>query len=124
MSMADPLSTYRATMRRREARARRAQEQRRQQARAIARRVARFLRDEYGASRVVLFGSMAREGRLGPRSDVDLAVWGLDAEDYYEAVARAQDGEDVQVDLIRMEDSPESLRDVVRREGRELPIRE
>ena len=67
-------------MRRREARARRAQEQRRQKARAIARRVARFLRDEYGASRVVLFGSMAREGRLGPRS-----VWAdaePDASDY------------------------------------------
>jgi predicted nucleotidyltransferase len=123
--MTDSLSTYRETMRRREARARRAQELRRQKARATARRVARFLRDEYGASRVVLFGSMARGGRLGPRSDVDLAVWGLDAEDYYEAVGRVQDVDgNARVDLVRMEDASDSLRKEVRREGGELPIHE
>ena len=119
--MTDSLSTYRATMRRREEEARQEQAQRRSAARAAAKRVAALLRDEYGVSRVVLFGSMGGQGCLGPRSDVDLAVWGLDAEAYYEAVARAQDvGAPFQVDLVRMERCSDTLGDAVRREGREL----
>jgi predicted nucleotidyltransferase len=121
--MSDSLSTYRATMQRREARAHQEQEQRRTEARAAARHVARFLRDEYGASRVVLFGSIAREGYLSSHSDVDLAVWDLDAEDYYEAVGRAQDeGAPFAVDLVRMEQAPDSLKIVVREEGDELML--
>jgi len=110
-------------MKRREARARRDQEQRREQARAIARHVAQFLRTTYGVSRVVLFGSMAQEVPLRRHSDLDLAVWGLDADDYFEAVGRVQEeGAPFSVDLIRMEQAPDSLCAVVREEGRELPI--
>ena len=121
--MSDSLAAYRATMKRREARARRDQEQRREQARAIARHVARFLRTTYGVSRVVLFGSMAQEVLLSRHSDLDLAVWGLGADDYFKAVGRVQDeGARFSVDLIRMEQAPDSLCAVVREEGRELPI--
>jgi predicted nucleotidyltransferase len=60
--MSDSLADYRATMKKREARARREQEERRERARTTARHVARYLRDTYGVSRVVLFGSMAQEG--------------------------------------------------------------
>ncbi|WP_146031926.1 hypothetical protein [Salinibacter ruber] len=58
---------------------------------------------------------------LGPQSDIDLAVRGLDRADYFEAVARVQDeAVPFQVDLVRLEQCPASLRDVVRREGREI----
>ncbi len=119
--MADPLASYRDTMRRRGAQARREQERRRHRARKTARRVAEYLRHAYGAARVVLFGSMAGdEVPLGPRSDIDLAVRGLDKADYFEAVARVQDeAAPFRVDLVRLEQCPASLRDVVRREGRE-----
>jgi predicted nucleotidyltransferase len=117
--MSDSLSTYRATMRRREARARREQEERRERARA------QYLRDTYGVSRVVLFGSMAQEVPLSRHSDLDLAVWGLDAEDYFEAVGRVQsEGAPFSVDLVRMEQAPDSLCTVVQEEGRELLVDE
>lgn len=120
--MADPLASYRDTMRRRGAQARREQERRRRRAQKTARRVAEYLRHAYGAGRVVLFGSMAgEEVPLGPQSDIDLAVRGLDKEDYFEAVARVQDeAAPFQVDLVRLEQCPASLRDVVRREGRDV----
>ena len=119
--MADPLASYRDTMRRRGTQARREQEQRRRRAQETARHVAEYLRHAYGATRVVLFGSMAGdEIPLGPQSDIDLAVRGLDKADYYEAVARVQDeATPFQVDLVRLEQCPASLRDAVRREGRE-----
>lgn len=109
-------------MRRRGKRARREQEERRRRARKTARRVAAYLRRTYGADRVVLFGSIAGDKiPLGPRSDIDLAVWGLDSADYFEAVARVQDeAAPFRVDLVRIEQCPESLRDVIQGEGREL----
>ena len=119
--MPDALASYRDTMRRRGDQARREEEQRRRHAQNTARHVAEYLRRTYGVDRVMLFGSMAGdEIPLGPRSDIDLAVWGLDKADYYEAVARVQDkATPFQVDLVRIEQAPESLRDAVRREGRD-----
>ena len=105
-------------MRQRGQAADREQLQRRKQARKAARRAAAWLKRDYGASRVVLFGSFAREGRLGPRSDIDLAAWDLSAASYYEAVARVQEVvAPFKADLIRMERSPTSLRDHVQQEG-------
>jgi predicted nucleotidyltransferase len=120
--MTDDLESYRDTMRRRGEQARREQEERRRRARRTARRVADFLRQTYDADRVALFGSAAEEEvPLSARSDIDLAVWGLDSADYFEAVARVQgEAAPFQVDLVRIEQCPDSLRDVIQREGREL----
>ncbi len=120
--MSDSLAEYRTTMKEREKRARREWEQRRERARATARHVTGYLHDAYDVSRVVLFGSMVREGLLREDSDLDLAVWGLDADDYFEAVGRVQDeGAPFSVDLVRMERAPDSLHDLVQEEGRALP---
>ena len=119
--MTDDLDSYRDTMRRRGEQARREQEARRRRARRTARRVADYLRRAYDANRIALFGSVAEEVPLSARSDIDLAVWGLDSADYFEAVARVQDeAAPFQVDLVRIEQCPESLREVIQREGREI----
>jgi len=120
--MSDALAAYRDTMRRRGEQARREQEERRHRARETARRVAEYLRRTYDADRVALFGSIAEEEvPLSSRSDIDVAVWGLDSADYFEAVARVQDeAAPFQVDLVRIEQCPESLREVIQREGREI----
>ncbi len=122
VQMAGPLASYWNTMRRRGGQARREQERRRCRAQKTARRVAEYLRHAYGATRVVLSKPVAgEEVPLGPQSDIDLAVRGLDRADYFEAVARVQDeAVPFQVDLVRLEQCPASLRDVVRREGREI----
>ncbi|MCS4177406.1 putative nucleotidyltransferase [Salinibacter ruber] len=117
--MAGPLASYWNTMRRRGGQARCEQERRRCRAQKTARRVAEYLRYAYGTARVVLFRPMAgEEVSLGPQSDIDLAVRGLDKADYFEAVARVQDeAVPFQVDLVRIEQCPESLHEVIRREG-------
>jgi predicted nucleotidyltransferase len=110
---------YRATLRKRMRRDARAQEQRRAQAQNTARQVAQWLRTTYGVKRVVLFGSIAGEKTsLGPRSDIDLAVWGLDPKLYFEAVARAQDkAAPFSVDLVQAERCADSLQAVIARDG-------
>jgi predicted nucleotidyltransferase len=75
------------------ARARAAESERRRlewlaQARAEAAACARALAAELGATRIVLFGSVAR-GDGAPGSDVDLLVSGVAADRWFAAVARA-----------------------------------
>ena len=54
-----------------------------------ARRAARVLREQFGATRVVVFGSLAHNLWYSERSDVDLAVWGIAPEQFYHAAATA-----------------------------------
>jgi tRNA nucleotidyltransferase (CCA-adding enzyme) len=47
---------------------------RRDRALRVAREAARILKESFGATRVLLFGSLAKESWFHIRSDVDLAV--------------------------------------------------
>ena len=51
-----------------------------------ARQVAERLVKQHGAKRVILFGSVARQRRLRRDSDIDLAVEGMPAENFYQIV--------------------------------------
>jgi predicted nucleotidyltransferase len=64
-----------------------------------------------GASRVVLFGSLAPGGRPRRESDVDLCVEGLSASSFREAASACLDAlGDATVDLVRWEDAGPALR--------------
>ncbi|MBI1930796.1 nucleotidyltransferase domain-containing protein [Candidatus Poribacteria bacterium] len=114
----EKMAVYRATAQRRQAEQQRQLEQRRERAWKLARQAATFLREHFGVSQVVVFGSLARNDRLHLRSDVDLAVWGLDEKLYYRAVGRllALDAS-IEVDLVMAEDAPATLRTTIEREG-------
>lgn len=79
---------------------------------------ARILRDRHGASRILLFGSLAA-GDPHARSDVDLAVEGVSAEGYFSALADLL-GLFPSVDLVRLEDAPPTLARHIAVEG--LPL--
>jgi predicted nucleotidyltransferase len=57
-------------------------------ARTFAKKVAEFLKVEFHASRVILFGSLARGHDFEPGSDIDLAAWGIPPAQFFSAVAR------------------------------------
>lgn len=120
LSPAD-LARYTAGARAREAERQAALERHRARALAVAHAAAEVLRASFGARRVVLFGSLARGGAVSWRSDVDLAVWGLPAADYFTAVGRLQALDPaVAVDVVRSEDAPTSLKAVIAADGIEL----
>jgi len=81
---------------------------------AVARLTAR------GAHHAWLFGSLAR-GDAREDSDVDLAVEGLPAAEYFPALAELMEVFGGRVDLVRIEEAGESLRACIREEGKELP---
>lgn len=105
--------------------ARAAEERRRMgeaRARAMSARlaeVARVLRGEFGATTVVLFGSVAR-GDARADCDLDLAVGGLSAVDAARARGRLGELLPWDVDLVRLEIAQASLRQRIADEGQPL----
>lgn len=85
-----------------------------------AKDIARELVERFGAVKVILFGSLARDD-FHHQSDIDLAVWGIHPFDYYRAVAFAAGfSKTFEVDLVDAEDCPESLKSEIIKEGIEL----
>ena len=112
------IDQYRQTAQRRLTLFERERQQRVAKAWALARKAAALLHERFAAQRVTVFGSLLHPEHFHRRSDVDLAVWGLDEGDYLRAVAAvtALDKE-ISVDLIAVEEAPESLCDLIRAEG-------
>jgi predicted nucleotidyltransferase len=79
----------------------------------------RLLVERHGARRVWLFGSLVA-GQPTADSDVDLAVEGLAGSAYFGALADLMALFHGPVDLVRLEDAADSLRERVLAEGREL----
>jgi len=87
----------------------------------IARTIARLLREEFGATRVVAFGSLAHHDWFNTWSDIDLAVWGIPAHRFYRAVAAATGlSSDFEVDLVDPENCWPAVRKAIEREGIDL----
>jgi uncharacterized protein len=89
---------------------------RREDAWRVARVVGEILKTSFGATRVVVFGSLARNSLFTPWSDIDLAVWGIAPEDYYSAAGAAMDAgleNGIHVELVDSEDcAPQFLTDI------------
>ncbi len=62
----------------------------RQRALVEAKRAAEVLKEEFGATRVVVFGSAAHGEWFTETSDIDLAVWQLPPEEYFKAWGRVE----------------------------------
>jgi predicted nucleotidyltransferase len=87
----------------------------------VAHLAAELLRQRFGATRVIAFGSLSRRDWFTAWSDIDLAAWGIPAERFYSAVATvAGISPEFRVDLVAPEDCQPSLRHAIEQEG--LPL--
>jgi predicted nucleotidyltransferase len=110
-----------AAVRRRQASVDPQAQERWQQAQQLAREAARRLREQFGARRVVLFGSAVDHSSFTRWSDIDLAVWGVPPERFYAAVAAVTSLRgDIPVDLVDAEQCSEDLKKIIEQEGVEL----
>ncbi|MGJ3247569.1 MAG: nucleotidyltransferase family protein [Elainellaceae cyanobacterium] len=79
------------------------------------------MKQEYGATRVMVFGSLSHRQWFSLSSDVDLAVWGLSQDDYLIAIACLQYvSPEFKVDLVAMERCRPELAKTILSEGNEL----
>ena len=84
-------------------------------------KIASILKEKYGAEKVIVFGSLLKKNKFHKRSDIDLAVKGIEDHIFYEAYGKII-GEytDFEVDLIDMKDCKKSLLKVIKEEGKEI----
>ena len=85
------LARYRQSAARREAHIAPLEAERRKAAWQVAAVVAECLRSDFAVTRVVVFGSLARESGFAQWSDIDIAVWGHHLEDTFRALGVAWD---------------------------------
>lgn len=121
--MIDPasLAIYRQTAQARQEMRRAAIEARRQRAWQVARNAAVLLRRDFGATRIVAFGSLTNQKLFHVHSDIDLAVWDLDEGLYFRAVGVLQGLDpEFSLDLIRFEDASPVFQGTILQEGEPL----
>ena len=107
----EELSRYSLTPKRRQSLAQKKQ----LMARAMrqAKIAATLLKREFGATRVVLFGSLAHRLWFTQWSDIDLAAWGIAPSDFYRAAGTVSDmPSEFKIDVV----DPETCRPTVRAE--------
>ena len=87
----------------------------------IAHVAAGLLREEFGATRVVGFGSVAHRAWFTPQSDIDVAAWDIPADQFYRAVAAVTGlSSEFAVDLVDPQGCRPAIRLRIEREGMEL----
>jgi uncharacterized protein len=91
---------------------------RRQKAWRIAHEAAQLLRQRFSASRVVVFGSLARQTGFNRWSDVDIAAWGIAPEDTFRAIGAVMDIQtEIPVNLVDVNTARPSLLASIERDG-------
>lgn len=117
----EKLATYRATAQRRREQEKPELARRREQAWAAARQAAQLLREQFKATRIVVFGSLARESGFTRWSDVDIAAWGLAPEDTFRAIGAVMDLEvEIPVNLVDVNTCRPPLLSAIDRDGIDL----
>ena len=117
----EKIAGYRRHAREREAERQLALERRKAQAWAAARLAATVLKAEYGATRVILFGSLAHGAWWHEDSDVDLAAEGIPSDRFWRAwgaVERLAPG--IEINLAPLETVKSSIRRSIAAEGVDL----
>jgi len=113
----EQMAIYRRTALARERARQEANSQRRAAALALA-KAAALLREQHGATRVLLYGSTAHGLWFTNESDIDLAVEGITADRFWRAwSAVAALDPAFEINLVDWEDATAALRAAIEREG-------
>ena len=87
----------------------------------VARQAAGLLREQFGARKVMIFGSLAGNTGFTEFSDIDLAAWGISGDKYYQAVAAVTGLSDrYQIDLVDPELCRASIKQIILEQGVEV----
>lgn len=87
----------------------------------VAKIAAAILKENYGANKVVVFGSLADRSSFTLWSDIDLAVWGVPDETFYAAVGAVTSlSAEFKIDLVDVLGCHASIRKEIKIKGIEI----
>ena len=112
------MARYRASAPKRWRAEARALDERYQRAWRVVRNVAQIVKDAFGATRILAFGSLVNKNLFHPNSDIDLAAWGVDETRYFRAVGQLLSIDpEMEIDLVMAEDARPALLRRIENEG-------
>jgi len=115
------VAIYRAAARQRWQREQQELKQRQARAWELAYRAADLLKTRFGASRVVVFGSLVRQNCFTRWSDVDIAAWSIPPKDTFQVIgALLELDPTIVVNLVPAESCRPALLAAITQEGIEL----
>ena len=86
-----------------------------------AKLISKLLKKKYKADYIIVFGSLTDKKRFHKKSDIDLAVSGIDDERFYDAYGEITGKyTEFMVDLVDIEDCNPSFLEVIKKEGIEI----
>lgn len=119
--MPEKIARYRSTAIERRERSKEALALRKEVAWSVARKAAKLLKQRFGATRVIIFGSLVNEDSFTRWSDVDVAAWGLAPDQTFQAIGAVMDlGDEVPANLVDVNTCRPSLLKVIENDGVEL----
>lgn len=114
----DAIAAYQRSARLREERRQLALSERRRVAEQVARAAAQVLKDRYGATRVLLYGSVAHGLGFHAESDIDLAAEGIPPAHFWRAWAAIDSIEpSFEINLVALEEASPSLQALLESQG-------
>jgi uncharacterized protein len=86
-----------------------------------ARKACAILKNEFGAGKVLVFGSLTDPSSFDENSDIDLAVLGIPDEKFYAAVGAVTNlVRNFKIDLVDIADCKEYLKKEIEKDGIEI----
>ena len=117
---AEEMRNYQRTAVRRQQAERQQAAQRRARAWELARQAAATLKAEFGVERVMVFGSLTQADRFTQWSDIDLAVWGLNDQNWLKAIGAVHYLGEITINVVDVGCCAESKLVIMESEGVEL----
>jgi predicted nucleotidyltransferase len=118
MLTSEQLAVYRQTAKHNWQKSHPQRKQRRQKAWKLARLAATLLKEQFGATKVMVFGSLVREDCFTLWSDVDIAAWGILPQDTFKAMEAVRDLDDtIEVNLVDVAACKRELLNNILQEG-------
>jgi predicted nucleotidyltransferase len=115
---AEQMERYKRTARLRWQAEKERRDRRHERAWELARQAAALLKSEYGAQRVVAFGSLTPPDRFTIWSDVDLAAWGLTSASWLKAIGAVKSlSREIELNLVDVECCSPELLAAIERDG-------
>ena len=114
----EEIAMYRAAAKRKWQESQPERLRRQQRAWELAQSAAVLLKEEFKATRVIVFGSLVRNNCFTLWSDVDIAAWGISPNDTLRAMEAVRDlDEMIEVNLVDVETCTPALLANIDREG-------
>ena len=83
-----------------------------------AHRVAAMLYEDFGATQVAVFGSLAGRDWFSKGSDIDIAVWGMPSDLYFRAVAQTIGfSQEFRIDLVNFDNCKDQFRERIQNQA-------